>query len=179
MTDWKKISDYQGYEINERGDIRNISTQKILKPIKSNNGYSHVTLCDDKGHHQKLIHRLVAKEFVINQNPSLYDQVNHLDGNKSNNKASNLEWVNHSGNMKHAYSTGLQKPIEQQIKYSLSRASEVKRTPVCNIKTGAEYNSVIECSKAEGLSRSAVSMHLTGRTKKQRYAYIDKKEVGV
>ena len=53
------------------------------------------------------VHRLVANEFVPNPNPEKFNQVNHIDGNKTNNHYTNLEWTDNSGNQKHAYVNGL------------------------------------------------------------------------
>lgn len=51
------------------------------------------------------VHRLVAMAYI--PNPLNLPQVNHKDGNKSNNCVDNLEWSNHSLNAKHAWATGL------------------------------------------------------------------------
>lgn len=170
MVEWKTITDQPTYEVSDNGDVRNSITGKCLKP-RGAGGYLQVTLCDEDGHHQKTIHRLVAKEFV--ENPRNCNQVNHIDGDKKNNVASNLEWCTGSENVQHAYATGLQKPIPSQIEYSLSRSAEVRRRPVVNIETGARYNSIVECANAENITHSAVSFHLAGKAKKRRFEYAD------
>ena len=58
------------------------------------------------------MHRLVAEAFC--DNPHSKPHVNHIDGNKVNNTASNLEWVTQSENMVHAVVTGLHKPSDKQ-----------------------------------------------------------------
>ena len=170
MADWKKISDFPSYEVSNEGEVRNCKTGLILKP-QNTNGYSHVTLSDSYGHHQKLVHRIVAKEFVDNSND--YPIVNHIDGIKTNNRAENLEWCTYSMNMKHAYSTGLQRPIESQIKDSLNKARESRKRPVRNIITGERYESIIDCAKKENICHSAVSFHLAGKAKRPRFEYAD------
>lgn len=171
MAKWSIISDYPGYSISDQGQVRNNVTGRILKNCTLNTGYQQVVLCDAEGHHRKAVHRLVAKEFV--DNPRGCELVNHIDGNKSNNRFDNLEWCTQSENMQHAYRTGLQKPIRSQIEYSLSRASEKRKRPVRNIETGAYYPSILECANAEGLAHSAVSFHLSGHAKRPRFEYAD------
>lgn len=62
-------------------------------------------------HECQLVHRIVATYFC--DNPEHKPEVNHIDGNKSNNRASNLEWVTRSENERHAYRTGLAKPTRR------------------------------------------------------------------
>lgn len=69
-------------------------------------GYMRVKLCAINKGSPTPVHRLVALAF--HANPNNLPQVNHIDGNKWNNKASNLEWVDNAGNQRHAYLTGLQ-----------------------------------------------------------------------
>jgi hypothetical protein len=57
------------------------------------------------GQRQERLHRLVAEAFI--PNPANLLEVNHLDGNKLNNNADNLEWVTHAENMRHAVVSGL------------------------------------------------------------------------
>ncbi len=83
-------------------NLRNIDIKQ--KPDK--NGYISVGLMVAKNSRKwKLVHRLVAEEFI--PNPLGKPQVNHIDGNKSNNHVSNLEWCTSSENELHAHSTGL------------------------------------------------------------------------
>ena len=171
MVEWRTICEYPDYSVSNCGDVRNERTGKVLKNRTVRNGYQIVTLCDDGGHHPCSVHRLVAKEFV--ENPRNCNTVNHIDGDKSNNNVDNLEWCTQSENMKHAYRTGLQKPIPSQIEHSLSRAAEKRKRPVRNIETGVCYPSIVECAEAEGIVHSAVSFHLAGYAKKRRFEYAD------
>ena len=173
MVKWKPVSEYPGYSVSNQGDVRNNHTDRILKKDTVRNGYQLVTLCDNTGHHHKSVHRLVAKEFV--NKPLGCDLVNHIDGDKTNNRADNLEWCTQSENMKHAYRTGLQKPIRSQIERSLARSAEKRKRPVRNIETGICYPSIKECAEAEGIAHSAVSFHVSGRAKKRRFEYADLK----
>lgn len=170
MSEWRTISDEPIYKISSEGEVYNTVTGKTLKP-RISHGYNYVTLCGENGHRQVRVHRLVAKEFI----PNVLGKplINHIDGNKTNNNVENLEWCTASENMKHAYRTGLQKPIPEQIDDSLSRAITKRRTRVRNVDTGECYSSVVECANSVGLSRSAISMHLTGQNKHPRFEYAD------
>lgn len=172
MDKWLPISKFPNYVISDDGRVKNMVTGRELKPIQESTGYSHVTLCNDGKHHQTSIHRLVAQTFI--PNPNNKPMVNHIDGDKANNRVDNLEWCTQSENMRHAYRTGLQRSIDSQIQQSLARSAEVRRKPVRNTITGAEYRSIVDCAKAENLQHSAISAHLAGKVKHPRYEYMTK-----
>lgn len=104
---WKPISNYENYRVSNLGDVKNKDGHSITKQI-THNGYLRVELSKkgEKGHRKKFrVHRLVGEAFV--ENPNNMPHINHLDGNKTNNISTNLEWTNVSGNMRHAYELGL------------------------------------------------------------------------
>lgn len=103
------IPELHRYEINAHGIIRN-SLTKVHKHVWiSKGGYYEVTVKTKRVNGKKRsiykIHRLVAIVFIDNQDNK--PQVNHIDGDKLNNHVSNLEWVTHAENMRHAGDTGL------------------------------------------------------------------------
>lgn len=108
---WEVIPDYEGkYEISSAGDVRSnakskIGTSRIIKPRLKNSGYLFVTLYKAGQRKNFYIHQLVARAF-IGERPAKAD-VNHIDGNKLNNAADNLEYVTRSENMEHARRMGL------------------------------------------------------------------------
>lgn len=98
------------YEVRTLGNIRSIRTERILKQ-DINNGYHRVALARTGMKHNSehfMVHRIVAATYIEN-----YDEtkihVNHIDGNKSNNCVTNLEWVTVQENNKLAIKTGLRK----------------------------------------------------------------------
>jgi len=95
---WKQIQDFPNYNISSFGNIKNIITDKPLKPsLKS--GYYHVSLVNNNTKKSFKIHRLVALAFL--QNLDNKPEVNHIDKNKLNNTIDNLEWVTRQENNKH------------------------------------------------------------------------------
>ena len=103
---WKDINGFEGiYRISNQGNVLSVRNNIILNPDKKGNWYLVVKLQLRRKHIDKKIHRLVAKYFI--ENPNNYPQVNHINGNKNENRFENLEWVSASTNVKHAVSMGL------------------------------------------------------------------------
>lgn len=78
---------------------------RVLKDHNNGNGYRYVTISINAKQCNKYIHRLVAEAFI--PNPNKYNLVNHLDGNKANNRVENLEWCTYKQNSQHAYQNNL------------------------------------------------------------------------
>jgi hypothetical protein len=106
--EWRDILGFDGkYQVSSLGNVRNSKTMYQLNPSKTNSGYYEVKLYDqnkNKSIHFR-VHRLVAATFI--DNPECKRTVNHIDGDKSNNAVSNLEWATHKENLRHAHDTGL------------------------------------------------------------------------
>ena len=100
MEVWKKIEGFENYEVSNYGNVRNIKTNRVLKPDDLR-GYKKVLLYNNGFKKKFQIHRLVAICFIENkQNKPC---VNHIDGNPSNNNVKNLEWCTYSENEKHSF----------------------------------------------------------------------------
>lgn len=104
------IAKHSTYDVSvcDNGDIIG-PKGKTLKPRLSNSGYLRVVVYVDGVRKDVSIHRLVADVYVI----GIGEQVNHKDGNKLNNNATNLEWVSRSQNAIHAVALGLMTHVHQ------------------------------------------------------------------
>lgn len=95
MIEWKKVEGI-GYEVSTSGVVRNIRTGHV----SSGGNCGPYKALRIKGRAVDKIHRLVAVAFI--PNPEGKAEINHIDGNKTNNCASNLEWCSRLENMRHA-----------------------------------------------------------------------------
>ncbi|WP_438837974.1 HNH endonuclease signature motif containing protein [Streptococcus pluranimalium] len=94
---FKEIPNYNSrYSINENGQIINNERGNIVKPMVSTSSYHYVHLVKDKKKTTKYVHRLVGEVFL--ENPKNSPQIDHIDGDKLNNSATNLRWVSASQN---------------------------------------------------------------------------------
>ena len=124
-----QINNHPNYAVTDDGRVFNIITGNELKQHPNRKGYMMVKLDNEKG---MQVHRLVAFAFVRNTDLLSYSQVNHKDGNKSNNRFRNLEWTDNSENQLHAHRTGLQPKILGSAKTN-ARFTEEQVHEICKI----------------------------------------------
>lgn len=96
MNEFVVIDEFENYECNRLGQIRNARTHKILKPRNNGKGYHQIGLMKDGKQHFQYVHRLIAKTFI--PNPSNYQEVDHINRCKDDNNVHNLRWVTSSMN---------------------------------------------------------------------------------
>ena len=109
---WRRVEDTQ-YEVSDNGRLRRIG-QRRLTNGSLHDGYIYVNLITNEGKKLRSMHRLVAQAFV--PNPEDKELVDHIDGNRTNNNASNLRWV-----------TAEENANNQHRLEELSRAAEKSR----------------------------------------------------
>ena len=116
MTEiWKDIAGYEGlYQVSNLGRVKSLRKvdrfgrcypEKLKSQVDNGKGYCVVNLKRDGKQSMRTVHRLVAEQFI--PNPTELREVNHRDGDKSNNHVSNLEWCTHSDNIRHAVNNSL------------------------------------------------------------------------
>ena len=174
--EWAKIVGFSDYLVSNDGCVRNVLTGYELKPMtrSSTCPYLSVLLTSDDGKRKhKNIHRLVAEAFI--ENPHNKPCVNHKDGNKQNNMATNLEWVTHSENDLHAYRMGLRHTNPNHILLAI----DATRRPVRNKTTGEAFRSITDAAKAIGGNPGGVQKCVKGIRKRymgMEFEYLKKGE---
>lgn len=144
QEEWKEISEYPDIKISNTGKIYSKYSKRLQKITLNNEGYYVVNVRSlTRGRNSHLLHRIIAQAFIPNSNN--LNCVNHIDGDKKNNKISNLEWVTKADNNRHAYKTGL--------------ANTEKAVIAKNIKTGEiiEFKSAREITRQLGIDYRQVS----------------------
>ncbi len=145
---WKDIKGYEGnYQVNTKGQIKNLQKDNVLIGYTNNRGYQMVHL--RKGNTNKLcsIHRIVATAFI--PNPLNLPEVNHKDENKTNNCVDNLEWCTRKYNTNYGTHN--------------KRISDTKRNntyntkPVQCVETKIIYPSVREAERQTKIDNSQIS----------------------
>lgn len=153
MSQWRDIPGYQGaYTVSDKGEVFSYLSRGPIKPKKAKTGYLEVCLYNGRKKKYLLLHRIIASAFI--ENPENHPEVNHKDGNRANNKVSNLEWCSRDENLKHAYETGLT-PFDTSSKgvvcwkdgepnerlffssiYSAARALRISQGNICMVCRG-------------------------------------------
>ena len=111
IEEWRPVVGYEGlYEVSSYGRVRSLDKYvkgkgesyrlhkgKVLSPVIKDNGYLQLKLYCNGKFYKKYVHRLVAQAFI--PNPDNLLEVNHIDEDKINNRADNLEFCDHKYNM--------------------------------------------------------------------------------
>ena len=147
----KDIKGYEGlYAVTSCGKVWSYRKKIFLKPRINKSSYCQVCLYKDgENIKQPYVHRLVADAYLVKPDESY--EVNHKDQNRENNCVNNLEWVSHKDNINYSDHN--------------ERMGKAHRKKVRCIETGIIYNSIKEAAESMGLTISALSHHLRGKTK--------------
>lgn len=143
---WKPIKDFENiYEISSNGQVRSLARivpvqgkGRLVKGRRmtsriGRDGYGAVRLSKNGSTYTRYVHRLLAEAFV--PNPMEKPIVNHINGNKLDNRIENLEWVTHPENIRYAYLKGL------------INKSKLRRKRVVDKCTGDHFGSIKEAAR--------------------------------
>lgn len=169
---WKDVTDYEGYyqvsnlgrvkslerELIKKNGIRYTLKERILRPAPMTSGYSFVTLYKETNSKMLSMHRLAAAAFI--PNPENKPQVNHLNGNRKDNRVENLEWCTVSENLKYSFkylgrkseSPSLGKfGKDNHLSKKVQQIDRFTDTPI------SDFNGVAEASRLTGVEKSNIA----------------------
>ena len=141
---WKEWPRDPRIKVSNKGNV--VSYRRgVCYPLKvwdNGHGYQQV----QASRRPQCVHRMVAETWI--PNPNHYRDVNHINGDKTDNRVENLEWVTRSENIRHAYRTGLNKGRSTLIRI---------------VETGEIFESIAECARRIGCTESPIRHCLHGR----------------
>lgn len=143
MEYWKQIKDYPHLLVSRDGKVWTTKYNRYLKPHLTNRGYLRIGLNKDKVIKTTGVHRLVAEAFI--PNPDNLPCVDHIDGNKLNNKVENLQWISYSDNTRKACVGKDRRP-----------------KPVICIETGKVYKNIKEANRDLHIPEAVLSAVVRG-----------------
>jgi hypothetical protein len=145
MEIWKDVTDYEGlYKVSSKGNVFIVKKNRLATPLKVKNGYLLVDLYKNGIKKRISIHRLVGLTFI--KNGFNKEQINHINGIKTDNRVVNLEWSTASENQLHSVKSGLRKILKGEdacskitekdakiIKYGLKNMTQKNISDIYNI----------------------------------------------
>lgn len=160
---WKTIKENPNYMVSNLGRIKSldhyVSNGKGTRMVKgkvftgaiNRYGYINIHIVVNGKEKNIRLNRLIAQTFI--PNPHHKEQVNHLNGNKSDNRVENLEWATRSENGKHAYKMGL------LDKKSMIKNWDSFKKPIAKVRNGQiieKYQSMTEARIKNNMSISSL-----------------------
>ena len=164
---WKKVDGFPLYSISSCGQLRNDKSGRILKSCPDTDGYLQNILCNKGMRANRKIHRLVAEIFI--PNPDSKPQVNHIDGDKTNNNVENLEWVTHQENSDHFWRVLDCKEHREKLSMTHKGKGILSENPnakaVRRIEDGKIYSTMKEAGKDNGIQYHHIGEVCKGKRK--------------
>jgi hypothetical protein len=146
------IKDYPMYRIGTDGRVWSETNDIILKQHLNDRGYVNAYLSKEGKVKTLRVHRLVAEHFI--PNPDNKPEVNHKDGDKTNNHVDNLEWVTRRENRQHAWNLGLDKNVPVSVMQFTKDGAYIR-----------SYESMTQAAKAVNGKQTSISDVCKGKQK--------------
>lgn len=167
MEIWKTIDGYPNYMISNMGNVKNIKTGKMLKPVDAGYGYYQVSLCKNGKHKSFRINRLVGIAFI--PNPENKPCIDHINTNKMDNRVCNLRWVTPKENMNNP----ITKRNKKQNMYlpclgKFGKKHHFSKPILQFTKTGElvkKWDSIMDIERELGISHKHISSCCKGKRK--------------
>lgn len=169
MEQWKDLNSL--YEVSDLGRVKSKAIKKydaggrtyskkerILKPSTRSDGYYFLNVSQFRHRRTWKVHQLVAHVFI--PNPNNYNCINHINGNKTDNRAVNLEWCSDQYNTKHGFEVlGNQ---ANNVQYGAANPSSKK---VKDTASGVVYETISSAADAIGMNSNTLRAMLSGRNR--------------
>lgn len=150
---WKVVKDFPYYEVNEHGEIRTVSTKRMMKPQYDKDGYQYVKLYDteNKTYKHWRVHRLVLETFL--RPPLEGEECHHINEIRDDNNLTNLCWVTRQEN-------------DSYVQHKVNSGS-YPEVPVYQLDLNGniigEFKSMSEAHRQTGCSVSKISLVCSGK----------------
>ena len=154
---WKNV--LGEYFVSNFGNVKR--NEKEIKKSKDRKWYYYINISINGNVKVFRVHRLVAMAFI--PNPLNKNEINHIDGNKTNNNVNNLEWATHKENMKHAFDNDLisKNDLDNMLKLAIKKTSK----PIYQIKNDIivnEFESLASASRETNINSAHICNVLKG-----------------
>lgn len=174
MEIWKDVEGFEGlYQVSNTGKVFSVRRGKILNGKTDRYGYKCVVLWNGENNY-RTIHRLVADAFLPRVDGC--NVVNHLDCDKLNNNADNLEWTTVQGNTRHAYDNNqAYRERMREVNRMGIEARKIKLDAYYDGKYVGSYNGKKEAADRLGISEKTVYNRLHGKfSSRSGYTFVEK-----
>ena len=171
--EWRDVAGYEGlYQVSSEGRVKSLERkgckrERILKPGVRSKGYLFVVLCAGGKSRMFSVHRLVCQAF--HDNPENKLDVNHMNENKTDNRACNLEWSTRKENCNHG---------TRNVRMAIAKSRPIAQYTL-NGKLLKVWPSTAEVERRAGFDHSAISKAANGNRKTAygfRWKYVERKE---
>lgn len=153
---WKDVPGNDRYKVSTNGNVYSVYLKRNMTICDRGNGYMFVGLCNKGERKYAMVHRLVAMAFI--PNPDGHTEIDHINGNKADNRVENLRWVKHIDNMNNPATIG--------ARMDAIRAKQGK--PIIAFKDGkkiGEYSCMMDAARALNLFCTNICKQLKGKSK--------------